>query len=156
MGEWAICNNFSQQFPLRARDVQLFPSFHLSTLPATAPPFHLNVFLRVFTCLLVPEVSLMCFQAFYMLLHLLLEVFSLLGRFFGFLRGMSCLSPSFGLIHICYRLFALFPTWVGLIPVPCRGWTRFFALLKHKVKPSEVLPPWLPLFQQKGCLPVAI
>jgi hypothetical protein len=28
--------------------------------------------------------------------------------------------------------------------------------LKHKVKPSEVLPPWLSLFQQKSCLPVAI
>ena len=122
LGRWEnfeISNNMSQQFPPRACEVQLFPSFHLSTLPATAPPSHLNVFLRVFTCHLVPKVCLMCFQAFYMCFTpFFLVVFSLFGRFFGFLRGMSCFSSSFGLIHICYSLFALFPIWVGLIPVP--------------------------------------
>ena len=49
-----------------ARASSTFSSFHLSTLPATAPLSHLNVLLRVFTCLWVPEVSLRCFQAFYM------------------------------------------------------------------------------------------
>ncbi len=46
--------------------------------------------------------------------------------------------------------------WVvqSLLPVALKF--GFSEHLKFKVKFSEVLPPWLPLFQQKRCLPVAI
>jgi hypothetical protein len=137
----------------RSHSARALSSSTSFSLPSTAPPSLLHVFLRVFTCLWVAQVILTCFHGLYTSFT---RSFAVFICFWALLGCMCLLSLSFGLIHIFCSLLYLFALWVELFTVPCCGCTHFQAQLSHKVKPSEVLPPWLPLFQQKRCLPVAI
>ena len=119
---------------------------------------------HMFWCVFwLSKVIITCFDAVDMFLTCPLVFFPpFLGAFLGFWTCMWHLSLLPLLMYIFYSLFYLFAPsslgspWVEQITVPCSGWTWFWAHLKLKVKPSEVLPPWLPLFQQKGCLPVVL